>query len=88
MSVNILHIAPPIHHNNSKTCLSENCRPRYDTADAAPNQGLHNDMYIACQYYIQYNLNGSNPDGSFTWMIRTLFSVPTKSFQYLKKTNI
>ena len=32
--------------------------------------------------FIQYNLNGSNPDGSFIpWMIHTLFSVPTKSFQ-------
>ena len=30
---------------------------------------------------VQYNLNGSNPDGSFTLDDSNLFSVPTKSFQ-------
>ena len=30
---------------------------------------------------IQYNLNGSNPDGSFTVDDSNSFSVPTKSFQ-------
>ena len=38
-------------------------------------------------HQIQYNLNGSNTDGSLPWIIRTLFSVPTKFFQQLKKTN-
>ena len=30
---------------------------------------------------IQYNLNGSNKDGSFTVDVQTFFSVSTKSFQ-------
>ena len=30
---------------------------------------------------LQYNLNGSNPDGSFTLDDSNSFSVPTKYFQ-------
>ena len=38
---------------------------------------------------IQYNLNGSNPDGSFTVDDSNSFFSPYKvSFQKLKKTNI
>ena len=38
-------------------------------------------FYINISKNIQYNLNGSNPDGTFTLDDSNLFSVPTKSFQ-------
>ena len=47
------------------------------------------DVSGPLKYYIQNgvqsNLNSSNTDGSFTWLIRTRFLAPTKFFRQLKK---
>ena len=45
-----------------------------------PTHGVHIFPNIL-RFIVQYNLNGSNPGGSFTVDDSNSFLVPTKSFQ-------
>ena len=91
--------AQPVHHNLSRAGIVSSQGFKASSGGQRTLIRLRgcnpvgNVPRLNYYYELQYNLNGSNTDGSntdgsFTVDDSNFFSVPTKFFQQLKKTNI